>query len=79
MKNSLINVEGLKKVLPHGSLKIIAERSKVSRHTVYSVLNGRSFNLVVLSNLKEYVQEIGSIIPEINTQVEEINNMVSSN
>ena len=77
MKNTAINVEGLKKALPHGAIKDIAERSKVSRYTVYSVLKGRGSNPRVLSTLKNYMQEVSSAIPEINNLVSEINNMVS--
>ncbi len=77
MKNISLNVEGLKKVLPHGAIKTIAERSKVSRYTVYSVLKGGSCNPAVLSSLKSYIVEVNSVIPEINNLVSEINNMVS--
>ncbi len=73
MKNSIINVQGLKKVLPHGAIIELSKRCNVSRTTVYSVLKGGSCNPIVLSHLKDYIQEVNSVIPEINSLVAEIN------
>ena len=77
MKNSTINVQGLKKVLPHGAIIELSKRSKVSRSTVYSVLKGGSCNPIVLSHLKDYIQEVNSVIPQINSLVAEINGNVT--
>ena len=69
MKKNTINVAGLKKTLPQGAVKEIAIRSKVSRYTVYNVLKGGSCNTVVLLNIKNYLEEVNTLVDQINSMV----------
>ena len=53
-KNS-INTAGVKKVLPYGAIKEIANRSKTSIYTVGRVIKGGSKNALVLQTIKDYL------------------------
>lgn len=71
MQKNDTNVTHLRKVLPYGAIKEIANRSKVSRITVSRVLNKGVRNLTVMKFVKEYLEESNQLSMEINQLVSE--------
>ncbi|WP_312340618.1 hypothetical protein [Sphingobacterium sp.] len=61
MENVVKNIENVKKKLPHGAQKEIAEKSGKTIYTVSRVLCGKSNNKEVLKAIHEYVLEMNSI------------------
>ena len=69
MKNNCINTAALKKSLPYGAIKEIANRSKTSIWTVSKVIKGGVENPVVLKTIKDYLVEIQQTKADINTLI----------
>lgn len=59
------NIKELKKRLPHGAQKEIAQRSGKTIFTVNRVFNGHSNNKVVLMAIWQYLKEINDVRNDI--------------
>lgn len=66
MQKNSINTAAVKKMLPYGAIKEIANRSKTSIYTVSRVIKGGSKNAIVLQTMKDYIVEIQKTNEEIN-------------
>ena len=64
-----INIEDLKKIMPHGAIKEVAKRSKTSIYTVSRVFRGKSNNVSVIKAIKVYVDEMKATKEAINETV----------
>lgn len=71
MQNKVRNTRGIKKMLPYGSIKIIAGRSNVSIFTVSRVIKGSSNNPEVLKNIKAYIEEVKKVDNDLNSLIAE--------
>ncbi len=71
MQKSRINTAGVKKLLPYGAIKEIANRSNRSIFTVSRVLSGGSKNPIVLKTIKDYLEEMQTTSNQINALVAE--------
>ncbi len=71
MQDNVINAIGVRKMLPYGSIKEIAFRSKTSIYTVHRVLKGGSKNPLVLKTIKDYIIELQQVKNELNALVSE--------
>lgn len=61
----------VKKALPYGAIKEVANRSKTSIYTVSRVLNRGGKNTKVLIAIKEYIEEMQQTNVTINKLVED--------
>lgn len=66
MQKNGINTAEIKKILPHGSVKEVAKRSKMSIYTVSRVLNGSSNNPFILKEIEAYILEVQATTKRIN-------------
>lgn len=71
MRQDKQNNANLKEVLPYGSMKKIALRSKKSIYTVSRVVNGGSNNTDVMNSIKDYLQEMNANKKELRAIIEE--------
>lgn len=67
-----INTVKVKGILPHGSIKMIANRSKTSPDTVRRVLEGKSKNTSVVISLKDYICELNDVNNKISEGLKEL-------
>jgi hypothetical protein len=71
MQKNKINTKGIKKILPHGAIKMIASRANVTVFTVSRVVNGTSNSPKVLMAIKDYIEEIKEIDNGLNSLIAE--------
>lgn len=53
-----MKVEEIKKLLPHGAIKIIAEKNNIVEGTVRNILNGKSKTIKSLEVIKTAIELI---------------------
>lgn len=69
MKNSILQPERLKAVLPRGAIKDIARRSNKTIFTVSRVINGKSRNQDVIKEVSEYLKELKATSDSIDASI----------
>ena len=58
MQNTVKNITTLRKILPHGAIKEISDKSGTTIFTVSRVFNGKSKNIKVIRAISEYIHDL---------------------
>lgn len=71
MQNIVKNT-AIKAAIPYGGIKEIAKRANTSIFTVSRVITGKSKNLRVLNEIKNYLSEIKTTTDEIKGIIDDL-------
>ncbi len=74
MSNQTKKATKFKEILPHGSIKELAELSGASTITVGRVIRGESKNKAVNNALKVYIKELAATKEQIESGLESLAN-----